>query len=268
MDPRPSTARRLLAALALVLVGLASLAPARARGAALQDADRAPRTILVAGATGNIGRHVVQDLLARGHRVRGLTRRPEAARQRVPAVEWVGGDLRERATLVPVVEGVDGIVYVAGARSWEDPTNTSEAIDFHGVAWLAELGREVGAERMVLVSSAWVTRERPSVSDHLRNVLKWKGMGEEALRSSGLDYAILRPLGMGNGPGGEMGVALLQGDTIEASVYIEREDLAAVAAECLFNPDARNKTFELFNAATFRIDGWKADLKKLRADRP
>ena len=222
--------------------------------------------MLVAGATGSIGKHVVQELLAQGHRVRGLTRNPEAARAKVPGAEWVGGDLRERESLVPAVAGVDGIVYAAGAKSWSDPTNTSELIDYGGVRHLAELGAEAGATRMVLISSAWVTRERPGVSDHLRNVLKWKGKGEESLRASGLGYTILRPLGMGDGPRGQLGVALVQGDVVEANVYIQRRDLALVAATCLFHPDARNKTVELFNAATFRVDDWTRDLKKMRAD--
>lgn len=260
----------LLLATALMLSAVPTDALA-ARQEAQPNADPAPSEetpgrVLVAGATGAIGRHVVQDLLARGHHVRGLTRRPEAAREKVPEVEWVGGDLRERESLAAVVEDIDCIIYAAGSKSWEDPTNTSELIDYGGVRHLAELGAQAGVTRMVMISSAWVTRKDARVSERLKSVLAWKKKGEDSLRASGLEFTILRPLGMGTGPKGQMGIALFQGDRIESSVYIEREDLAAVAAECAFHPDARNKTFELFNAATMRIDSWKKDLAKMRPD--
>jgi len=222
----------------------------------------APPTVLVAGATGSIGRFVVQKLLARGVHVRGLTRKPDEARAELPAVEWVGGDLREPDSL----KDVDAIIFAAGSKSWQDPTNTPELVDFGGVAALADLGLAAGCRQFVLISSAGVTQDTSGMSAHLQNVLKWKGKAEEHLRRSGLPYTILRPLGMWDEPGGQLGIALLQGDVVHASVSISREDLAAVAVECAFNPDARNKTMELFNAATFELDSWKTDLKRQRAD--
>ncbi|OSC70402.1 hydroxylase, partial [Streptomyces sp. BF-3] len=51
-------------------------------------------TILVTGATGTVGRRVVEQLLERGEQVRALTRDPERAE--FPAgVEVVGGDLTD-----------------------------------------------------------------------------------------------------------------------------------------------------------------------------
>lgn len=250
---------------AVALLFLAVCASAQTQGISPTPAEP-PETVLVAGATGSIGKHVVQLLLARGHHVRGLTRKPDEARQDLPAVDWVRGDLRERESLADALRGVDKIVFAAGSRSWEDPTNTPEKIDFGGVAALAELGHSAGVKHMVLISSAGVTREWPNASAHLKNVLKWKAAGEASLRKSGVPYTILRPLGMWDEPGGQIGIALLQGDAVQASVTISRIDLAAVAVESLFHPDARNKTFELFNAATFSIDSWKKDLAKLHAD--
>ncbi len=247
----------------LLSTGRATWAANQAARAAAEES----QTVLVAGATGSIGKHVVQQLLARGHKVRGLTRKPDDARQENSAVDWVKGDLREPDSLEAALRGVDKIVFAAGSRSWEDPTNTPEKIDFGGVAALARLGRAAGVKHMVLISSAGVTRDWPAASAHLKNVLKWKAAGEASLRQSGVPYTILRPLGMWNEPGGQLGIALLQGDLVEASVTISRADLAAVAVESLFNPDARNKTFELFNAAAFSVDGWKKDLAKLHADR-
>ncbi|CAL9372597.1 NAD(P)H azoreductase [Nocardiopsis dassonvillei] len=64
-------------------------------------------TILVTGATGTVGRHLVRWLADRGHPVRALTRRPDRA-DLGPGVEVVGGDLTDTATLEEVFAGVDG----------------------------------------------------------------------------------------------------------------------------------------------------------------
>lgn len=250
----------------LICVSLAACGFAATRSSAPQVSSPT-ETVLVVGATGSIGKFVVQDMLARGHRVRGLTREPAKARAALPNVEWMQGDLREPRTLEDAVRGCQRIVYAAGSRSWADPTNTPEKVDYGGVAALADLSKQHGVKRLVVISSAGVTQALPGASEHLRNVLHWKRKAEEHVRASGVEYAILRPLGMYDEPGGKLGVALLQGDVVRASVTISRQDLASVASEAAFHPDARNKTFELFNAATFKIDGWKLDLAKLDADR-
>ncbi|MFJ4874104.1 SDR family oxidoreductase [Streptomyces sp. NPDC088745] len=64
--------------------------------------------VLVTGATGSVGRQVVAELLARGARVRALTRNP--ARAGFPAeVEVVRGDLADPATLAPALDGVEAV---------------------------------------------------------------------------------------------------------------------------------------------------------------
>ncbi len=222
--------------------------------------------VLVAGATGSIGRFVVQHLLAGGHAVRGLTRHPEKAREGEPRVQWAQGDFTAPDTLEGIAEGVDRIVFAAGSKSWADPSNSPELVDYGGVRELCDRGLRAGAKRMVVISSVGTRNPLKQASDHLRNVIRWKAKAEEHLRASELDHAILRPLGMWNRPGGELGVAVLSGDTVRASVTISRQDLAVVAAECAFLDGARDKSFELFNAATLQLDSWKADLAKLPAD--
>ena len=70
--------------------------------------EEAPLTILVVGATGSVGRHVVAEALASGHRVRALVRNPSKARL-PPEVELFVGDLAIPAPLAAAVEGVDAV---------------------------------------------------------------------------------------------------------------------------------------------------------------
>src|SRR5689334_17590089 len=67
--------------------------------------------ILVIGGTGNVGRHVVDQLLARRARFRVMTRNPDEAR--LPShAEVVRGDLTIPATLDPCLDGVDTVFLV------------------------------------------------------------------------------------------------------------------------------------------------------------
>lgn len=69
--------------------------------------------ILVAGATGYIGRRLVPRLLASGHTVRALARDPERARRVLPpAVEVVVGDVLRPETLAPALSGVAVVYYL------------------------------------------------------------------------------------------------------------------------------------------------------------
>lgn len=71
---------------------------------------------LVAGATGFIGSHFAEQLLARGARVRA-TRRRQAPRFDHPALEWVDVDLRDEADCAKAVEGIDHVFVCAAETS-------------------------------------------------------------------------------------------------------------------------------------------------------
>jgi uncharacterized protein YbjT (DUF2867 family) len=71
-------------------------------------------TILVTGATGNVGRPLVADLLADGARVRALTRDP-AAVGFPPGVAVAGGDYAAPGVLAEAVRGADAVFVNIGA---------------------------------------------------------------------------------------------------------------------------------------------------------
>ncbi len=69
-------------------------------------------TILVTGATGFVGSHLVLALRAAGHRIRCATRSPGPARTRAPALDWVALDLLRPETLAPALAGCDTAIYL------------------------------------------------------------------------------------------------------------------------------------------------------------
>src|SRR5690349_6280656 len=91
------------------------------------------KRILVTGATGNVGRQVVSQLLITDARVRALSRNPDAAG--LPSeVEVVRGDLTVPASLDRCLDGVD-----AGFLVWTAPTDPVSA----AVERMAKLARRI-----------------------------------------------------------------------------------------------------------------------------
>lgn len=135
------------------------------------------KRILVTGATGNVGRQVVSQLLAIDDvRVRALTRDPASADLAAP-VEVMRGDLTVPETLDLCLDGVDAVFLV-----WTtDPTAVSAAVDR-----IARYARHI-----VFLSSPHQT---PHPLFQQPNLLaKMHAEIERLIKASGLDWTFLRP---------------------------------------------------------------------------
>lgn len=124
--------------------------------------------VLVTGATGNVGRIVVEQLAAAGVQVRAMTRKPQEARF-AGAVETVAGDLGDPATLAPVLAGVDRLYL------FPVPGTAREVVGF---------ARRAGVQRIVVLSSSAVTAGADTTF-HLPV--------ERAVEESGLRWTHVRP---------------------------------------------------------------------------
>lgn len=245
----------------LALAGLAVLAGCAGEKAA------APQVVLVAGATGQTGRLVVQQLLADGYVVRALARDPAKAKETLgDKVQYVQGDVREPATLGAAFEGVDRVICAIGARS-ATGDESPEAVDYNGVKNLAAAAAAAKVKQFVLVSSRAVTQENHPLNRMFGDVLKWKLKGENALRASGVPYTIVRPGGLLNGPGGQKTTVFEQGDPQTAQVTIARADVATICVQSLKYPEALNRTFETNTVAGPPTTDWKALFAALKPDR-
>ncbi|TCO59388.1 NAD(P)H-binding protein [Actinocrispum wychmicini] len=134
-------------------------------------------TILVIGATGTVGRVVVDQLLEAGQPVRALPRKPTAA-ELPDGVEVVAGDLAEPSTLHGVFDGVDRVFYLA------DRAHPERAADLAGD--VVDLARKAGVRRIVHLSGLAVTVRRPGSYEMLLDI-------ERVIEASGLEWTHLRP---------------------------------------------------------------------------
>jgi uncharacterized protein YbjT (DUF2867 family) len=144
--------------------------------------------ILVTGANGFVGRHVVDRLARSGQQVRAMVRRPSGYSP-PEGVEVVEGDLTRPETLGAVVQGADRVVHAAAitANLKEPYKGAYRAINESGTANLMAQAVEAGVGRVVLVSGLGTRPAAPSTYMSTR----W-GM-EEAVRASGIPYVIIQP---------------------------------------------------------------------------
>src|SRR5690348_15551259 len=110
--------------------------------------------VLVTGATGFLGSHVVEALLARGEVVKILARRPEQARWLAQkGAQCVSGDLSSTTSLAAAVEGCRFVIHCAGlANDWGRWEDFREANDY-GVARLLKACEAVSLDRLVHIST-------------------------------------------------------------------------------------------------------------------
>lgn len=215
-------------------------------------------TVLVVGATGSIGRHVVAEALREGYAVRALVRDMGQAGRFPPAAEVVTGDLTRADTLARAVAGIDAVVFAHGSNGGAPG---AEAVDYGAVRnVLAALsGRRV---RIALMTAIGVT-DREGAHD-------WKRRGERLVRASGLAYTIVRPGWFDRNAPDQHRLVLLQGDRRQSGTprdgVVARRQIAEVLVRSLRSDTALRKTFELVAEAGPEPDDFDALFAPLDSD--
>jgi nucleoside-diphosphate-sugar epimerase len=105
--------------------------------------------VLVTGASGFLGRAVAAHLVASGHEVRTLQRRPSG----VDGATDVLGSITDRPSLTRAVEGADGVVHLAAKVSLTGPPQEFRAVNVEGTRSLLDAAGHAGVTRFVQVSS-------------------------------------------------------------------------------------------------------------------
>jgi uncharacterized protein YbjT (DUF2867 family) len=197
---------------------------------------------VVAGGHGKIALRLLRLLAADGHRARGLVRKPgQAADLEALGAVAVLGDLEADASLDEYVRGADAVVFAAGAGPGSGPER-KRTVDLGGAVKLVDAALAVGVRRYVMISS--IGAHRPdAASGSMRPYLEAKAEADRYLIASGLEYTIIRPGSLTDGPGtGRVRVSTELGDRGD----VPRDDVAAVIAEVLDAPNTIGVTFELF----------------------
>ena len=159
--------------------------------------------LVVFGATGGTGREVVQQALEAGHAVTSFVRDPSRLGDLVGKIKVITGDIHELDAVKQAVQGQDAVVCALGSRDLKSTTLRTD-----GTVNIIEAMKDNQVQRLIVVSAmgigeSWNTLSLSSklfFATVLRSARVDHESQEEAVRNSGLDWTIIRPSGLTDGP--------------------------------------------------------------------
>ena len=143
--------------------------------------------IFITGASGFVGEHLVDYLIAKGHRVRCLVR-SESAKKSLSAkgAEVISGDVTQAETLNNILDPEDFVVHLVGIIE-EKGGSTFESVHCKGTSNLVIEAKRAGVRHFFYQSALGADRNSWS------GYLKTKAEAEDIVRQSGLRHTIFRP---------------------------------------------------------------------------
>lgn len=160
--------------------------------------------VLVVGASGSTGIHIVERALNAGHRVTAFVRSPERFALRHDRLRIVQGDILNADAVRPAVEGQDAVLCALGA-----PASSREDIRTHGTAHLVHAMEDAQVKRLVCMTTLGIgdsTALLPPMMKFvivpfvLRRAFADHFAQEERVRACSLDWTLVRPGHLTNGP--------------------------------------------------------------------
>jgi NADH dehydrogenase len=210
--------------------------------------------LLVAGGTGLLGSAIVHELLKRDEPVAVLGRNEEKIKRRFgESVEARAGDVTRPESLTAAMQGVDTVI-----NAVQIPTSpieiprkgwTFENVDYKGTVNLVDAARSASVKRFVYLSAIGADVNGP------KHWFRFKGMAEQHVRDSGLDWSIVRPTWV-FGPEDDslnriigfskfLPFVPLFGDGRQAMQPVFVDDVGKVVADAVTKPEAVGEVFEL-----------------------
>jgi uncharacterized protein YbjT (DUF2867 family) len=207
----------------------------------LASARKGYAMILVTGASGTVGRPVLEEVVKTGKPVKAMYRSAEDGRSAPAGALTVIADFADKASLAKTLQGIDAIYLVCSPipQLVELENNVIDACKQAGVGCVV-LNSALGA------------------GDYPKSFPAWHRQVEDKLKASGLQYAIFRPnsfmqnIGTYNAPSIRAQGAFYSAMGDAKLSLIDVRDIAAIVAKALANPAAfAGKTIELNGPEAF-----------------
>lgn len=206
--------------------------------------------VAVVGATGFVGRYVVPELTRAGYRVRAISREGRRRGDWDATVESAAGNVETGEGLREALAGVDTVIHLT-AIPRPSRGHTLVNVNVRGVERTLDAAHANGVRRVVYLGALG------AVDDPKLRFLYSKWLGEELVRSSGLEPVVLRPsLLFGKGDGffnlikvtlkwWSPGVVAIPGDGETRFQPLSVEDLAIAVRQCVADADRAGSVYEL-----------------------
>ncbi len=206
--------------------------------------------IAIVGATGFVGSHLVPHLVEAGNRVIAISRSGRRLPNWTDAVEARAADVTTAAGLEEALAGADAVVHLV-AIPRESKGRRFDEVNVQGTRNVVEAAHRAGIRRFVHLSVL-------GVADDRKLAYLWsKWQGEQAVRTSSLDWVVLRPsLMFGEGDGffnlvkatlrsWSPGVVAIPGSGDARFQPLSVDDLAIAVERCLTDADRGGSVYEL-----------------------
>lgn len=209
--------------------------------------------ILVTGASGYLGSHVVKRLVGEGKPVRALVRDRAWAeaegRLAGLRIEWVEGDVTKPATLPAAVQGAQAVIHTV-AVAIEKGSRRYETINYQGTVHVVDAAKAAGVRRFINISQLGADSRLPY------RFLATKGKAQEYVAASGLDWTAFCPAVMW-GPEDEFANSFARLLSLSPLIFpiigdgqarfqpVWIEDVATAVVKSLDDPSTIGQQFEL-----------------------
>lgn len=196
--------------------------------------------VLVAGATGNTGRKVI-DLLRDADNyepIAMIRNEGQKAQFADKGVETRIGDLENN--IDTIADNVHKVIFAAGSNG-----KKVHAVDQEGAKKVIDAGKRANISKFVMLSSMGAAN--PEQSNDMQEYMQAKHNADEYLRASLLPYSIVRPGALTNDAGtGKIQAA----NSLQNSGSISRDDVAKTLVASLSNDIGRDASFEILSGDT------------------
>jgi uncharacterized protein YbjT (DUF2867 family) len=162
--------------------------------------------VVVVGATGGTGRQLVEQALARGYHVTAFVRDPRRlSRPHSEALRIAVGDVLDKPSLEQAIRGSDAVVCALGHKRWFYPNRILSA----GTQNIVDVMKAAGVRRLVCETSLGVGNSFGRLGIYytlfvvpfVLPLYYWdKYRQERVVQNSGLDWIIVRPAVLTDGP--------------------------------------------------------------------
>ena len=194
------------------------------------------KKVLVAGATGYLGRYLVKELKKQGYWVRALARNANKLDNLSEHIDEVfEAEVTKPETLKGICDAIDAVISSIGITRQKDGLTYMD-VDYQGNKNLLDLAVENNVSKFIFVSV---------INAHLMKDLKGiqaKILFEDKLKESGLDYVVIRPTGFFSDmleflKMAQKGRVSLFGSGVNKINPIHGADLAEVCVQLLDKPE-------------------------------
>jgi nucleoside-diphosphate-sugar epimerase len=206
------------------------------------------RHFLLFGGTGRTGLQIARQLCARGDRVTAVARpATDPAALAATGATVIPGDPLNAADVARVfaADSFDAVISALGHRRGEPEPRA----DLAGMKLIIDHASKAGVNRLLMITMIGAGDSISVVSDKVIQFLgvpiKAKTEAEEYLRSSGLDFTILRPGGLNDAD--ESGTGELREDCVMG--VITTAELARLTLACLDDDSTIGKTYHTIDPA-------------------